>query len=40
MDNMHEFDLITQTWEYIVSIIGLVLFVPLWRAIQPRRKAH
>lgn len=40
MDNMHEFSLITQTWEYVVGIIGLVLFVPLWRAIHPRRNVR
>jgi len=33
MDNMHDFHLVTQAWEYVVGIIGLLLFVPLWRAI-------
>lgn len=37
MDNIHDFHLATQAWEYIVGIIGLLLFVPLWRAISRPR---
>ncbi|MFZ5432795.1 MAG: hypothetical protein ACOZB3_03375 [Calditrichota bacterium] len=39
MTSMQEFSLHAQTWEYLVGIIGLLLFVPLWRAVNPRRKS-
>jgi hypothetical protein len=38
MISMQEFSLTAQTWEYVVGILSLILFVPLWRAVNPRRK--
>ena len=39
VNNLHEFSLLTQTWEYVVGILGLLLFVPLWKAVNPYRKS-
>lgn len=37
MDNLHDFSLVTQAAEYIVGMIGLLLFIPLWKLVSPRR---
>lgn len=31
MDTFYEFTLVTQTGEYLVGILGLLLFVPFWK---------
>jgi len=40
MTNLHDFSLATQFGEYIVGIIGLLLFVPLWKLINKPRKVR
>lgn len=37
MDNLHDFSLLTQAVEYIVGLVGLLLFIPLWKLVSPRR---
>lgn len=38
MTSMQDFSQTAQMWEYVVGILSLILFVPLWRAVNPRRK--
>jgi hypothetical protein len=39
--NLHEFALATQAGEYLVGLLGLLLFIPFWRLLMkpPRRSA-
>ena len=36
MHTLHEFTLVTQAGEYIVAILGLLSFVPFWKALNKR----
>lgn len=40
MHTLYEFTLVTQAGEYIVAILGLLLFVPFWKALnhKPKRR--
>jgi hypothetical protein len=37
MHTYYEFTLVTQAGEYLVGIVGLLLFVPFWKALNPRK---
>ncbi len=39
MHNFWEFTVVTQAGEYLVGIIGLLLFVPFWKGLnRPKRR--
>ena len=41
MNSMQDFALLTQAAEYIVGIVGLILFALLWKALsKPKKEAH
>ncbi len=40
MHTLHDFTVLTQTGEYLVAILGLLSFVPFWKALNQRPKRH
>lgn len=41
MHNLHEFALASQAAEYIIGLLGLLLFVPFWRILhKPSSRSH
>ncbi len=40
METFYEFTLVTQTGEYLVGILGLILFVPFWKALNRPSKGR
>ncbi len=40
MHSLHEFTVVTQAGEYLTAIIGLLSFIPFWKALnkRPRRR--